>query len=179
MLAKIKPLDSAHTDGHCCGASRLPQDDSCRSMFQKKARKMTVVIYHNPDCGTSRNVLAVLRAAGVDPVVIEYLQEGWTRPQLLGLFAAAGLTPREALRVVRSPAEEMGLTSPEVTEAALIAAMVAHPILVNRPIVCSPKGVRLCRPSETVLELLDNLPPGPLAKEDGQLIIDAEGNRLV
>lgn len=140
---------------------------------------MSVVIYHNPDCGTSRNVLAILRAAGTDPVVIDYLTEGWTRGQLLGLFAAADLTPRTALRVARSPAEAMGLTDPAVTDAALLDAMVAHPILVNRPIVCTRKGVRLCRPSEVVLDLLDILPPGPLAKEDGTLLIDAKGNRLV
>lgn len=140
---------------------------------------MSVVIYHNPDCGTSRNVLAILRAAGIDPVVIDYLTEGWSRGQLLGLFAAADLTPRTALRVARSPAEAMGLTDPAVTDAALLDAMVAHPILVNRPIVCTRKGVRLCRPSEIVLDLLDTLPPGPLAKEDGTLLIDAKGNRLV
>ena len=140
---------------------------------------MSVVIYHNPDCGTSRNVLAILRAAGTDPVVIDYLTEGWTRGQLLGLFAAADLTPRTALRVARSPAEAMGLTDPDVTDAALLDAMVAHPILVNRPIVCTRKGVRLCRPSDVVLDLLDTLPPGPLAKEDGTLLIDAKGNRLV
>jgi arsenate reductase len=138
-----------------------------------------VVIHHNPECGTSRNVLGIIRAAGYDPVVIDYLTEGWTRPQLLALFAAAGITPRQALRVARSPAEEMGLTAADVTDNQLLDAMVAHPILVNRPIVCTPKGVRLCRPSEVVLDLLDRMPPGPLAKEDGQMIIDAEGNRLV
>ena len=138
-----------------------------------------VVIHHNPGCGTSRNVLGIIRSAGYEPVVIDYLTEGWTRPQLLALFAAAGITPREALRVARTPAEEMGLTAESVTDDQLLGAMVAHPILVNRPIVCTPNGVRLCRPSEVVLDLLDRLPPGPLAKEDGQLIIDAEGNRLV
>ncbi|MCC5993383.1 MAG: arsenate reductase (glutaredoxin) [Rhodobacteraceae bacterium] len=130
---------------------------------------MSTVIYHNPECGTSRNVLAILRAAGADPVVIDYLTEGWTRPQLLGLFAAAGLTPRAALRLRGTPAEELGLTAPDLADAALIDAMVAQPVLVNRPIVCTPKGVRLCRPSELVLDLLDHLPPGPLAKEDGEL----------
>lgn len=138
-----------------------------------------VVIHHNPECGTSRNVLGIIRAAGYAPVVIDYLKQGWTRPQLLALFAAAGLTPRDALRVARSPAEELGLTAADVTDDQLLDAMVAHPILVNRPIVCTPKGVRLCRPSEVVLDLLDRMPPGPLAKEDGQMIIDAEGNRLV
>jgi arsenate reductase len=138
-----------------------------------------IVIHHNPGCGTSRNVLGMIRAAGYEPVVIDYLTEGWTRPQLLALFAAAGLTPREALRIARSPAEELGLDAESVTDNQLLDAMVAHPILVNRPIVCTPKGVRLCRPSEAVLDLLDHLPPGPLAKEDGQLIIDAEGIRRV
>jgi arsenate reductase len=139
---------------------------------------VTVVIHHNPDCGTSRNVLDIIRAAGETPVVIEYLKEGWTRPQLLALFAAAGLTPRMALRVSKSPAEALGLTDPAVDEETILSAMLEHPVLVNRPIVASPKGVRLCRPSETVLDLLDGLPPGPLAKEDGSLIIDAEGRRV-
>ena len=137
-----------------------------------------VVIHHNPDCGTSRNVLEIIRAAGYAPVVIEYLTEGWTRPQLLALFAVANITPREALRVTKSPAEALGLTAADVSEDALLDAMIAHPILVNRPLVCTPKGVRLCRPSEAVLDLLDRLPPGPVAKEDGELVIDAEGNRL-
>lgn len=128
---------------------------------------MDIVIHHNPACGTSRNVLAIVQAAGFRPTVIEYLKTGWTRPQLLGLFAAAGLTPRAALRVSKSPAEELGLTDPAVTDKALIAAMVAHPVLVNRPIVCTPKGVRLCRPSEVVLALLERLPPAGFAKEDG------------
>lgn len=139
---------------------------------------MTVVIYHNPNCGTSRKVLAFVRAAGEEPVVVEYLETGWTRPQLLGLFAAAGLTAREALRVNRSPAEELGLCDAAVDENALLDAMVEHPILVNRPLVCSPKGVRLCRPSETVLDLLDHLPPGPLVKEDGEMVMDKDGTLL-
>lgn len=139
---------------------------------------MSVVIHHNPDCGTSRNVLRILQAAGYAPVVIDYLAEGWTRPQLLGLFAAAGITPREALRVSRTPAEALGLTGPDVGDEALIAAMVAHPVLVERPIVCTPRGVRLCRPSATVLDLIERWPPGPFAREDGGLIIDAEGRRV-
>lgn len=137
-----------------------------------------VVIHHNPDCGTSRNVLGIIQAAGYEPTVIEYLKEGWTRSQLLALFAAAGTTPRQALRIAKSPAEEMGLTAPDITDDQLLTAMVAHPVLVNRPIVCTPKGVRLCRPSERVLDLLDGLPQGPLAKEDGELIIDSKGNRI-
>lgn len=137
-----------------------------------------IVIHHNPDCGTSRNVLAIIEASGAEPTVIEYLKTGWTRPHLLALFAAAGLTPRAALRTTKSPAAELDLLDPGVSDEALLDAMIAHPVLVNRPIVCSPKGVRLCRPSETVLDLLDRLPPGPLYKEDGTLLIDAEGLRV-
>lgn len=139
---------------------------------------MAIVIHHNPECGTSRNVLAIIRAASYEPIVIEYLKTGWTEPQLLGLFAAAGLTPRSALRETKSPAQELGLLAPGVPEARIMDEMLKHPVLVNRPIVCSPKGVRLCRPSETVLDLLDRLPPGPLHKEDGALLIDAEGRRV-
>jgi arsenate reductase len=139
---------------------------------------MSIVIHHNPDCGTSRNVLAIIKASGATPVVIEYLQTGWTRSQLLALFAASGLTPRTALRTTKSPAEELGLLDPSVDDETLLAAMLKHPVLVNRPIVCSPKGVRLCRPSETVLDLLDRLPPGPMLKEDGTPLIDAEGRRF-
>lgn len=140
---------------------------------------MNIVIHHNPDCGTSRNVLAIIEAAGYRPRVIDYLTTGWSRPQLLGLFAAADLTPRTALRETKSPAAELGLLDPSVSGDTVLEAMIAHPVLVNRPIVCSRRGVRLCRPSETVLDLLERLPPGPLYKEDGGLIIDAEGNRLV
>lgn len=115
---------------------------------------MTVVIHHNPECGTSRNTLALIREAGIEPVVIEYLKEGWTRPQLLALFAAADLTPRDALRTTKSPAEELGLMDEGVTDEALLDAMLEYPVLVNRPIVCTPKGVKLCRPKELVHELL-------------------------
>ncbi len=139
---------------------------------------MNIVIYHNPECGTSRNVLSIVKAAGHEPVVIEYLKTGWTEPQLLGLFAAAGLTPHSALRETKSPAQEMGLLDNDVSDAQLMTAMIVHPVLVNRPIVCTPKGVKLCRPSETVLDLLDRLPQGPLHKEDGTLLIDAEGRRF-
>ncbi len=137
-----------------------------------------VVIHHNPDCGTSRNVLAIIEAAGYTPIVIEYLRDGWTRPQLLALFAAAGLTPRAALRETKSPASDLGLLDPAVGDEALIAAMLQHPVLVNRPIVATPRGIRLCRPSELVLDLLDRWPPGPFAKEDGALLIDATGKRV-
>lgn len=139
---------------------------------------MAVVIHHNPDCGTSRNVLAILRAAGTVPRVIEYLKTGWTEPQLWALFAAADITPRAALRETKSPAAHMGLLAPGISDDTLMAAMLAHPILVNRPIVCTPKGVRLCRPSQTVLDLLDTWPEGPFHKEDGTPVLDAHGVRI-
>lgn len=138
-----------------------------------------IVIHHNPECGTSRNVLRIIEAAGYEPTVIEYLKEGWTRMQLLGLFAAADLTPRTALRETKSPAKELGLLEEGMTDEKIFEAMLEHPVLVNRPIVCTPKGVKLCRPSETVLDLIDQWPSGPFAKEDGELIIDAENNRVL
>lgn len=142
------------------------------------ATPFPVVIHHNPECGTSRNVLAIIEAAGYAPDIIAYLETGWTRPQLLALFAAAGLTPRMALRETKSPAQALGLLEPDVSNASILEAMLAHPVLVNRPIVATPKGVRLCRPSETVLDLLDRWPAGPLTKEDGALLIDADGRRV-
>ena len=126
---------------------------------------MDIVIYHNPECRTSRNVLAIIKAAGYTPTVIEYLKTGWTKPQLLGLFAAAGLTPRLALRRTKSPAAELGLLEDGVSSEAILDTMIKHPILVNRPIVCTHKGVRLCRPSETVLDLLDRFRLGHSIKK--------------
>jgi len=131
---------------------------------------MTVVIHHNPDCGTSRNTLAMIRASGEDPVIIDYLKTGWSRPQLLALFAAADLTPRTALRVSKTPAEELGLTAGDVSDETILDAMIAHPVLVNRPIVATRKGVRLCRPSEQVFELLGNPDIGIFTKEDGEVV---------
>lgn len=138
-----------------------------------------IVIHHNPDCGTSRNVLGIIKAAGYDPVVVEYLSEGWTRSQLLALFAAAGLKPSEALRKTKSPAEALGLLKEDLCEEHILAHMLDHPVLVNRPIVCTSKGVKLCRPSEAVLDLLENKPNGPFHKEDGELLIDENGNICV
>ncbi|WP_298333740.1 arsenate reductase (glutaredoxin) [Asticcacaulis sp.] len=139
---------------------------------------MTVTIYHNPDCGTSRNVLAVIEAAGYTPQIVHYLSVGWQRDQLLTLFAEAGLTPRQALREHKSPAAELGLLASGVSDEDLIEAMLNHPILVNRPFVVTPKGTRLCRPSDIVLDLLERWPAGPFCKEDGELMIDASGNRV-
>ena len=137
-----------------------------------------VIIHHNPDCGTSRNVVRIVEAAGYRPVIVEYLKTGWSKPQLLALLADAGLSPRDALRLKKSPAEELGLTDPSVADEDILEAMIAHPILVERPIVVTAKGTALCRPSEKVLDLLDRWPPGPFAKEDGELVIDAEGKRV-
>ena len=139
---------------------------------------MNVVIYHNPDCATSRNVLSIIKAAGYEPHVIEYLKTGWTEPQLQGLFAAAGLTPRSVLRETKSPALELGLLEEGVPHSKIVAEMVKQPVLVNRPIVCTSLGVKLCRPSEVVLDILDCFPPGPLNKEDDALLIDASGRRV-
>ncbi len=138
-----------------------------------------IVIHHNPECGTSRNVLKLIQAAGYNPIVIEYLKEGWTKPQLWALFAGAGLTPSTALRKTKSPAEELGLLEPNVKDETIFEAMLEYPILVNRPIVCTKKGVKLCRPSEAVLDLLEQWPSGPFAKEDGELIIDSHGQRVI
>jgi arsenate reductase len=137
-----------------------------------------IVIFHNPDCGTSRNVLAILQAAGYAPEVVDYLQAGWTRGELLSLFAAANLTPRAALRETKSPAQDLGLLEDGVADEVILAAMLEHPILVNRPLVATPKGTRLCRPSEAVLDLLERLPKGPFYKEDGAVLIDANGIRV-
>lgn len=132
---------------------------------------MSTVIYHNPDCGTSRDILAVIRATGTEPVVIAYLSAGWTKAQLQGLFAAADLTPKTALRTSKSPAGELGLLDADVSEDAILDAMVTHPILVNRPIVCTPKGAALCRPAKAVLPLLETALSRPVYKEDGELIL--------
>lgn len=132
---------------------------------------MSIVIHHNPGCGTSRNVVEIIRAFAEEPVVVEYLETGWTRPQLQALFAAADLTPRSALRVSKSPAEELGLTDPSVSDEAILDAMLEHPVLVNRPIVCTPKGVALCRPSEAVFALLDVASGASYTKEDGEVIV--------
>lgn len=134
-----------------------------------------IVIHHNPDCGTSRNVLRVIQDAGYSPVIIDYLKDGWTKNQLLGLFAAANITPREALRTAKSPAKELGLLDENVSDDAIISAMLEHPVLVNRPIVCSAKGVKLCRPSEKILDLIDTWPAGPYFKEDGEQILNEHG----
>lgn len=139
---------------------------------------MDVTIYHNPDCGTSRNTLALIRNAGVEPEIIEYLETPPTRAVLEDLIAKAGLTVREAIREKGTPYAELGLDDPTLTEDELLDAMLEHPILINRPIVVTPWGVRLSRPSEVVLDILPLPQKGPFAKEDGELVIDAAGNRV-
>ncbi|AJP73886.1 arsenate reductase (glutaredoxin) [Sphingomonas hengshuiensis] len=128
-----------------------------------------ITLYHNPDCGTSRNTLAMIEAAGYAPTVIEYRKTGWTRATLEGLLAAMGAAPRDLLREKGTPAAELGLLDPGTSDAAILEAMLAHPILVNRPIVVTPRGTRLCRPSEAVLPLLDRV-PDTFTKEDGEIV---------
>ena len=134
---------------------------------------MTVTIYHNPSCGTSRNTLAMIRQSGEDPEVIEYLKTPPTRARLVELIAAMGIPPRALLREKGTPYAELGLADPKWSDDDLIDAMLAHPILINRPVVVTPKGVRLCRPSELVLDLLEN-PIATFTKEDGELVTRAK-----
>ena len=137
-----------------------------------------IVIYHNPECGTSRNTLAMIRNAGIEPHVIEYLKTPPQRAMLEGLMARAGITARDMLREKGTPYAELGLADQSLLDCALIDAMMAHPILINRPLVVSPLGVRLCRPSEAVLDLLPQPQQGSFTKEDGERVIDADGNRV-
>lgn len=128
-----------------------------------------ITIYHNPACGTSRNTLAMIRAAGYEPKIIEYLQVGWTRPQLEELLGAMNARPRDILRDKGTPAADLGLLEPDARDDRILSTMLEHPILVNRPIVVTPKGVKLCRPSEVVLNLLDRK-PDRFTKEDGEIV---------
>ena len=131
-----------------------------------------VVIYHNPECGTSRNALAMIRNAGIEPTVIEYLRNPPSRNQLAALISAAGLTIRQALREKGNLFQELGLANPALTDEHLLDAMTAHPILINRPFVVTQQGTRLCRPSEVVLEILPAAQKGFFAKEDGEGVVD-------
>lgn len=140
---------------------------------------MTVTIYHNPDCGTSRNTLAMIRQSGVKPVVIEYLKTPPNRERIVELVVAAGMSLRQAIRQKDTPYEALGLGDAAKSDDELLDAVEAHPILLNRPIVETPLGTRLCRPSEAVLDILENPDIGPFTKEDGEVIIDAEGKRIV
>ena len=137
-----------------------------------------VTIYHNPDCGTSRNTLALIRNAGVEPVVIEYLQQPPDRQQLVKMIHDAGLTVRQALREKGTPYAELGLANEMLSDDELLDAMLEHPILINRPFVVTERGTRLCRPSELVLDILAQPQRGYFAKEDGEVVIDAQGARV-
>jgi arsenate reductase len=139
---------------------------------------MTVTIYHNPDCGTSRNTLAMIRQSGEQPEVIEYLKTPPSRERLVELMTAMGITPRQLLREKGTPYAELGLADPKWSDDELIDVMLAHPILINRPIVETPLGTKLCRPSEAVLDILPNPNIGPFTKDDGEVVIDASGQRV-
>lgn len=137
-----------------------------------------IIIYHNPECGTSRNTLAMIRNAGIEPHVVEYLKTPPSRAMLESLLSRAAIPPRALLREKGTPFAELGLGNPDLTDAQLIDAMMEHPILINRPLVVSPLGVKLCRPSEEVLDLLPESQRAAFTKEDGEQVIDAAGNRV-
>jgi arsenate reductase len=137
-----------------------------------------IVIYHNPECGTSRNTLAMIRNAGIEPHVVEYLKTPPSRALLGELINRAGITPRDLLRQKGTPYAELGLSDTSLSDDALVDAMMAHPALINRPLVVSPLGVKLCRPSEAVLDLLPEAQRSAFAKEDGEKVVDAPGRRI-
>ena len=137
-----------------------------------------IVIYLNPECGTSRNTLAMIRNAGIEPHIVEYLKTPPSRALLVELIDRAGITPRDLLREKGTPYAELGLGDTSLSDDALVDAMMAHPVLINRPLVVSPVGVKLCRPSEAVLDLLSEPQQGAFAKEDGEKVVDASGQRI-
>lgn len=139
---------------------------------------MSITIYHNPACGTSRNVLALIRNSGEEPEIVEYLKAPPGRGRLVALIAAMGIPTRDLLRRKGTPYDDLGLDNPAFSEDELIDLMLAHPILINRPIVETPLGARLCRPSEAVLDILPNPQQGAFRKEDGELVVDASGRRV-
>lgn len=139
---------------------------------------MTITIYHNPACGTSRNTLGLIRNSGVEPVIVEYLKAPPSRAVLMGLIARMGIPVRALLRQKGTPHDALGLGDPSLTDDRLLDAMLAHPILINRPIVVTPLGVKLCRPSESVLDILPDAQRGAFAKEDGEAVVDADGARV-
>ena len=139
---------------------------------------MTVTIYHNPACGTSRNVLGLIRNSGEQPRIVEYLKTPPARAELVDLIGRMGIAPRDLLRRKGTPYDEFGLDAPTWTDDELIDLMLAHPVLINRPIVVTPLGVRLCRPSEVVLDILPGKQRGAFVKEDGEAVVDAAGNRV-
>ena len=138
-----------------------------------------ITIYHNPACGTSRNTLALIRNSGVEPRIVEYLKTPPSRDELADLIRRMNMPVRTLLREKGTPYQELGLADPALTDEELLDAMIAHPILINRPIVVTPLGVKLCRPSEIVLDILPDPQRGVFAKEDGEKVVDGEGRRLV
>ncbi|CAE6725035.1 Arsenate reductase [Paraburkholderia domus] len=140
---------------------------------------MTVTIFHNPNCGTSRNTLALIRNAGIEPEIVEYVRHPPGREQLKDMIAKAGLTVRGALREKGTPYADLGLENPTLTDEQLLDAMVEHPVLINRPFVVTPLGVHLCRPSEVVLDILPSPQQGPFTKEDGEVVINEQGRRVL
>jgi arsenate reductase len=140
---------------------------------------MTITILHNPACGTSRNTLAMIRQSGEEPRIVEYLKTPPGREELFGLIRAMGITPRELLRQKGTPYDELDLGNPKWSDDELMEAMLKHPILINRPIVVTPLGTKLCRPSEAVLDILPNPSIGFFTKEDGEVVINQQGNRVV
>jgi arsenate reductase (glutaredoxin) len=139
---------------------------------------MTVMIYHNPDCGTSRNTLAMIRNAGIEPMIIEYLKTPPSRETLVDLIARSGLSVRDVVRQKGTPYADLGLDDPFVNDDQLINAMLEHPILINRPLVVTDHGVRLCRPSEVILDILPEARAVPFVKEDGEVVVDEHGHRV-
>src|SRR3546814_808651 len=168
--------DAAQTQGNRPERGRQRQGRSMRMTHPETP--VDIVIYHNPECGTSRNALAMIRNAGIEPHVIEYLKTPPSRALLASLIVRASVTPRALLREKGTPFAELGLDNPDLTDAQLIDAMMEHPILINRPLVVSPLGVKLCRPSEEVLDLLPADQRSAFAKEDGEQVIDAAGRRV-
>lgn len=147
-------------------------------MLLSESHPVDVVIYHNPECGTSRNTLAMVRNTGIEPHVIEYMKTPPARSLLLQLIARAGLTPRQLLREKGTPFADLGLEDPSLSDDELMDAMMAYPILINRPLVVTPLGVKLCRPSDVVLDILPTPQQGAFSKEDGERVIDAQGHRV-
>jgi arsenate reductase len=139
---------------------------------------MSITVYHNPECGTSRNTLAIIRNAGIEPEIIEYLKTPPDRDTLKALISRAGLAVRAALREKGTPYADLGLADTSLSDERLLDAMLAHPILINRPFVVTSHGVRLCRPSELVLEILPEALNQPFTKEDGEVVVDSEGRRV-
>lgn len=160
----------------CCGAPAAKPASGC--CVRPQARASGITIYHNPDCGTSRNVLGLIRNTGAEPTIVEYLKTPPSRAQLLDLVRRMGIGVRALLRRKGTPYDDLGLDHPSLGDEALVDAMMAHPILINRPIVATPLGVKLCRPSETVLDILPDPQRGAFAKEDGELLVDADGKRI-